>query len=270
MTPCISQATTLTAPFEADLDAYARAGWTAVEFWLTKLETFVAARGMAEARSRLADSGLRPVAAAAQGGLMGAGAPHVEHFGRRLELLAELGVPTLVVIPEMGAGPAEETIGGAIESLARAAERARSHDVRLALEPTRGARLGASLDTVAAIVAQVDLPALGICLDAFHYYTGPSKFEDLAYLGPANLFHVQVCDVGGTPRELAGDSDRVLPGDGDFALGPWLAQLLRQGYEGPVSLEVLNPNLWAVPADRVADVGLQALERVLKAAREGR
>ena len=31
MKPCISQATTLSTPFEADVSAYARGGWTAVE-----------------------------------------------------------------------------------------------------------------------------------------------------------------------------------------------------------------------------------------------
>ena len=31
MKPCISQATTLGTPFESDLSAYARAGWTAVQ-----------------------------------------------------------------------------------------------------------------------------------------------------------------------------------------------------------------------------------------------
>ena len=42
MKPCISQATTLSTPFEADLPAYAQGGWTAVELWLTKLETYLA------------------------------------------------------------------------------------------------------------------------------------------------------------------------------------------------------------------------------------
>jgi hypothetical protein len=35
------------------------------------------------------------------------------------------------------------------------------------------------------------------------------------------------------------------------------------GYDGPVSLEVLNPNLWRIPADRVADLGFQAVRRTL-------
>ncbi len=74
---------------------------------------------------------------------------------------------------------------------------------------------------------------------------------------------MQVCDLSGTPRELAGDSDRILPGEGDFPLGPIIEHLARIGYDGHVSLEVLNPHLWQVDPDRVADLGRQALSRVL-------
>src|SRR5206468_999390 len=126
------------------------------------------------------------------------------------------------------------------------------------------ARFCASLDTTLALIAQCNTADLGVCLDVFHYYTGPSKFEDLAYLTAGNLAWVQVCDLSGTPREVAGDGDRILPGDGDFQLGPILDQLAAIGYDGYVSLEVLNPQLWKVPADRVADAGFQALGRVLE------
>ena len=44
--------------------------------------------------------------------------------------------------------------------------------------------------------------------------------------------------------------------------GPILDHLGRIGYDGYVSLEVLNPQLWQVPADRVADLGYQAVCRV--------
>jgi len=70
MKPCISQATTLSTPFEADVSAYARGGWSAVELWLTKLETFLETRPIAEARSLLDGQGLKAVAAATQGGLL--------------------------------------------------------------------------------------------------------------------------------------------------------------------------------------------------------
>ena len=53
MKPCISQVTTLMNPFEADPAAYRGGGWTAVELWLTKLESFVQAHSLAEARTEL-------------------------------------------------------------------------------------------------------------------------------------------------------------------------------------------------------------------------
>src|SRR5206468_1749808 len=92
--------------------------------------------------------------------------------------------------------------------------------VRLALELRGHATFCASLDTALALVAAAGAANVGVVLDLFHYYTGPSKFDDLALLTPANLAFVQVCDLAGVPRELATDADRIFPGEGDFNLIP--------------------------------------------------
>ena len=60
MKPCISQATTLKNPFEADPAVYLGGGWTAVELWLTKLESFLESHSVAEALTLLASAGLHP------------------------------------------------------------------------------------------------------------------------------------------------------------------------------------------------------------------
>jgi sugar phosphate isomerase/epimerase len=267
MKPCISQATTLSTTFEADLSAYARGGWKAVELWLTKLETFLEAHSLDEVRMLLESEGLRPVAASVQGGLLLSRGlereAHWEHYRRRLAVLRELQVPTLVLAADFVREMAPDDYIRAVESLSEATAVARDHGVRLALEFQKGAKFCASLDTTLALIAQCGAPGLGVCLDLFHYYTGPSKFEDLSYLSRENLAWVQVCDLAGTPRELAGDGDRILPGEGDFQIEPILDHLGRIGYDGYVSLEVLNPQLWKVPADRVADAGYQATVRVL-------
>ena len=158
---------------------------------------------------------------------------------------------------------APEDLGRAAAALAEASDLAKGAGVRLALEFRQGSTACTSLDTALALIGPAGADGPGICLDLFHYYTGPSKFEDLAYLSPENLAWVQVCDLSGVPRELAGDADRILPGEGDFQLGPILDHLASIGYEGHVSLEVLNPQLWAIPADRVADAGRQAMTRLL-------
>ncbi len=172
-------------------------------------------------------------------------------------------MPTLIVVADFVRELAPDDYGRAAESLCEAAEVARGEGVRLALEFQKGAKFCASLDTTLALIAQCGAEGLGVCLDLFHYYTGPSKFEDLSYLSRDNLAWVQICDLSGTPRELAGDGDRILPGEGDFQISPILDHLGRIGYDGFVSLEVLNPQLWKVPADRVADAGYQAVCRVL-------
>jgi 2-keto-myo-inositol isomerase len=267
MKPCINQVTTLSTSFERDIRAYARGGWTAVELWLTKLETFLESHSIAEARTLLEAKGVQAVGASSQGGLLLSGGAerevHWEGFRRRLELLADLQVPTLVVAADFVAEPNHDDYARAVAALAEAAELAARYQVRLALEFQKGSRFCASLDTCVALVTQAGAENLGVCLDVFHFYTGPSKYGDLAFLTRENLAWVQVCDLSGVPRELAGDSDRILPGDGDVPLGPILDHLVQIGYDGFLSLEVLNPQFWRIAADQVADVAYQALQRLL-------
>jgi sugar phosphate isomerase/epimerase len=267
MKPCISQATTMSTPLETDISAFAQGGWPAVELWLTKLEDYLAGHTVNELHALLRHHGLSSAAAAGQGGLLlsrgNERAAHWDHFRRRLSVLHELGVPVLIVAADFAREATPDDYGRGAGALAKAAELAGRADVRLALEFQKGSGFCASLDTALALVAESGSVNAGVCLDLFHYYTGPSKFEDLAFVTPGNLAWVQVCDLSGTPRELAGDRDRILPGEGDFQIAPILEHLKRIGYDGHVSLEVLNPQLWQVPADRVADLGFQALQRVL-------
>lgn len=155
------------------------------------------------------------------------------------------------------------SLGRAVVSLKQAAQWAAGFGVRLGLEFRSTSRFCASLDTALALVAQCEEPNVGVNLDVFHYYTGPSKFEDLGLLTSATLAHVQVSDLAGVPRELATDSDRILPGDGDFRLQPILQHLARLGYDGWISLELMNPTLWKAKATTVVELGFSALQRLL-------
>ena len=183
MKPCISQATTLSTPFEADIEAYGRAGWLAVELWLTKLETYLQSHTVEEVKGLLEENQIQAVAAASQGGLLlsrdAERAEHWDLFRRRLDLLKELDVPTLVVAADFVRELVPEDYGRAASSLLEASRLAEDAGVRLALEFQHRSSVCTSLDTALALVGRGG-GSLGICLDLFHYYTGPSKFEDLA------------------------------------------------------------------------------------------
>lgn len=268
MKPCISQATTLPGTFAEDVAAYSDAGWDAMEVWLTKLETHLEQHSPADTSKLLEDRQIRPVAASYQGGLLLSQGEqrkmHYEHFRRRLDLCQQLRIPTLLVVADFLDAVDATSLGRAVVSLTQAAQWAAGFSVRLALEFRGQSRFCASLDTALALVAQCGEPNVGVNLDVFHYYTGPSKFEDLKLLTPQNLAFVQLSDLSGVPRELAGDSDRVLPGDGDFGLVPILQQLRHVGYDGWVSLELMNPTLWKTKATSVAELGYSALRRLLQ------
>jgi 4-hydroxyphenylpyruvate dioxygenase len=267
MKPCISEATTLSSTFAEDVAAYADAGCPAMEVWLTKLEQHLEKHSADETCRQLRDRGMALAAASYQGGLLLSQGEqcraHFDHFRRRLDLCGHFGIPTLLVTADF-TGPVDATaLERAVVSLKQAAQWAAGFDVRLALEFRGSAPFCASLDTALAVVAQCGETNIGVNFDVFHYYTGPSKFEDLALMTPANLAFVQLCDLAGVPRELASDADRVLPGEGDFQLAPVVEQLRRLGYDGWVSLEVMNPTLWRVKPAQVAQLGFVALQRVL-------
>jgi sugar phosphate isomerase/epimerase len=267
MKPCISEVTTLPCSFAEDVQAYADAGCTAMEVWLTKLETHLEQHSAADTHKLLEDRQITLAAAAYQGGLLLSQGEerraHYDHFRRRLDLCEVLGIPLLLVVADFVERVDRTALGRAAVSLKQAAQWASGAGVRLALEFRASATFCSSLDTALALVAECGEPNVGVNFDVFHYYTGPSKFEDLALLTPANLAHVQLADLAGVPRELASDSDRVLPGDGDFQLGPIVERLRAIGYDGWVSLELMNPTLWKTKATQVAELGMLALRRLL-------
>lgn len=263
----ISEATTMPCTFAEDVHAYAGAGCSAMEVWLTKLETHLEKHSFDDTRKLLDEKQVRLVAASYQGGLLLSQGEqrkvHFDHFRRRLELCERFRIPTLLVVADFIEVVDATALGRAVVSLKQAAQWAAGFNIRLALEFRSSSRFCSSLDTALALIAQTDEPNVGVNLDIFHYYTGPSKFDDLSLLTSANLAFVQVSDLAGVPRELARDADRILPGDGDFNLEPIVRRLRAIGYDGWVSLELMNPTLWQTKASQVAEVGLAAMRRLL-------
>ena len=267
MQPCLAQVCTLNAPFEQDIADYAAGQCRAVELWFGKLETYLESHSIDDVRRLLDEHEIVAPVASYQGGLLvsqgEARRVAWEHFDRRLAICRDLSVRTIVLAGDVLQPLAQQDFDRLMVSLTQAAEQATTYGVRVALEFQAAARLPNNLQTAVSLVAQVGHPLLGICLDAFHYYTGPSKADDLGYLTGENLFHVQLCDLAGTAREMATDSDRVLPGDGDFVLEPIVARLKEIAYNGYVSVELMNPQIWQVSPRSFGEIAMTSLRKVL-------
>jgi len=266
---CISEASTMPATFREDVEEYAAAGCQGMEVWFTKLETALESSSAADLRKFVEDQQVKLVAAGYQGGLLLSQGEqrrnHFDHFRRRLDLCQFFGIPTLLIVADFVQKVDAAGMERAIVSLRQAAQWAAGFGVTLALEFRGADTFCSSLETALSLLTHAGEPNLGVNFDVFHYYKGPSKFEDLDRLSRENLAFVQICDVSGVPREIMSDSDRILPGDGDFHLAPILGKLRNRGYEGWVSLELWNPVIWQSPPQQVAEFGLAAWNRLMEA-----
>lgn len=267
MRPAIATVCSLDASLETILEDYAAGHCEAIDLWLGHAEGFLQRQGTSALKDLFARHGIAPVAASFQGGLLTsqgeARLEHWKHFESRLPVLHELGIPVLVVAGDAFGPLSAQDFGRLSMSLAEAAKRAADAGVRLALEFDARASFPNNLQSAVALVEEARSPALGICLDWFHYSVGPSKPLDLGLLTRGNLAHVQLSDIDGVPREMASDADRILPGEGSSPPDDLIARLKAIGYAGAVAIELHNPALWRVPPRQFGEIAITALRKQL-------
>ena len=267
MRPALATVSSLESPLETILADYAAGHVDAVDLWLGHADAFLTNRSLAELREAFEGRGIAPVAASFQGGLLTSqGAARLEHwktFEGRLSLCQQLGIEVLVLAGDSFGPLSPQDLGRLSASLVEAAKRAADANARLALEFDARASFPNNLQSAVALVEDVGLPSLGLCLDWFHYTVGPSKPLDLWLLTNETLAHVQLSDIADVPREMASDADRILPGEGASSPADLISRLVEIGYSGAVAVELQNPQLWSVPPRQFGEIAMTALRKLL-------
>ena len=104
MKPCISEVTTLPSSFAEDVANFADAGFTAMEVWLTKLETHLRSHSIDDTRKLLQDRQMTLAASSYQGGLLLSQGEqrkaHFDHFRQRLDLCQQLNIGTMLIVAD--------------------------------------------------------------------------------------------------------------------------------------------------------------------------
>jgi 2-keto-myo-inositol isomerase len=271
---CMSEITTMPADLPRDLQAYSNAGWRAVELHLGKVEKYLDDHSIEELHQELVKYGLRAAAAVGSapsdvGLLLGDGRAfdrYVEMLARQLDLCRGLNIPILGI----GSDPAGKAKGDwsvrAVRNLRIAGDVAEGYGVRLGVEfmslpPPIGPFVLATLAETRDLVEAVAHPNVGINLDLFHFYRSSGRISDITSLLSGRLMHVHFCDVLHLPLEQLDDSHRVLPGEGILPLYEIARTLCACGYDGYLSLELLNQALWNDDPGKVAKRGWVAMQR---------
>lgn len=112
-----------------------------------------------------------------------------------------------------------------------------------------------SIDEALAMVEATGSPDAGIVIDAWHFFQGPSSWEQLEQVPLERIAYVQFTDGVEPVSDDVMDETwnrRVWPGEGSFDLPRFVATLRDRGWDGLVSVEVLNAQYSQLPITEFA------------------
>lgn len=246
MTLAMHQFTSAAAGYRKALEGWAKAGIRHVEPSAVALDDFLKTDTLASAKRVLTDNGLTIVCGVT--GVLGLIDPNPKFeenlnlFKKRCEQFAALGAPIVYTPVGTAAKFAAEDYTRCIDNVRRVAETAREFKLKIAAEFVRNSTFLAALPTALRLHRQVAHPNFGILFDCYHFWSGPSKFEDMDQIRPGEIIHAHLNDTPDMPWEQLDLITRVIPGDGIAPLAKILRKLVDKGYSGPISVELFAPN----------------------------
>lgn len=171
-----------------------------------------------------------------------------------------------------------QVIGDYTGTLAEAAvgfgalcDRAGEHGLLVGLEWVPSMTNIEDAATAALIVIEADRPNGGFCVDSWHLTRSTNDLDDLRALPGDKVFATQWNDGPIAPDHPDYLTDcltnRVPPGNGDFALVEMVRILDELGSTAPIGIEVCSSTLWDAPVETAARAGADGMRKVLADAR---
>lgn len=150
------------------------------------------------------------------------------------------------------------------------ATEAAGRGARVALEPMPMNNIR-TLERGMQMVAEVEHPAAGLCVDVWHVRRGGTDYADIgSFLDLDKVFVVELDDsleeISGGSLWLDAVDHRIDPGEGEFEVAEFVATMTRLGWTGPWGVEMISERQRRKPvAQAVADT-FAATTRTLDAA----
>ncbi|HEX7694086.1 MAG TPA: TIM barrel protein, partial [Sphingomonas sp.] len=182
---------------------------------------------------------------------------------RKFDVMAELGTDRILVCSNCSPQSMGER-DRIVDDFCALGERAAARGVLVGYEALAWGRHVYDHRQAWDIVKAVDHPAIGILLDSFHSLARDIPNDSLAEIDAAKIVFVQLADAPRLSMDLLFWSRhfRCMPGQGDLPVAGFVAELLKLGYDGPLSLEIFNDRFRAGSTALVAQDGLRSLVAV--------
>jgi sugar phosphate isomerase/epimerase len=184
---------------------------------------------------------------------------------RLCEVASVIGAPTIQVnaFSELQGLPMDEVIFQTAENLKVIADIGHRKGIRFQIEGAAWTPIH-TLDHCLDLIKQTDRNNVGLVIDFWHFWASRGATpEDIRGLDGSLIYGVHLCDglrpEPGVPwpdeRELRG----CLPGEGDLPVAQWMEATKATGFDGFVSGEFLNHQLWERD---LWDVSLEMRKRI--------
>ncbi|MGI8825673.1 MAG: sugar phosphate isomerase/epimerase family protein [Chloroflexota bacterium] len=268
----ISEFTTWPWTFEQDVERYARLGVDAIEICEFKLEDGdIGSRLTLIDHHHLAISSVQP---AVRTLFPSQSQPEptpladrtarfrhtIDRFGTRaagLPFVTNTGIP-----PN---GNMQEVLDACTREYRALADFAQERGARVALEPLNATIMNVesaiwTLEQGMRVVEAVDRPNFGVCLDVWNIWQNADILDAVRKCGD-RIFVVQLSDWR-TPRSYR---DRLIVGQGDIPLSPFLRTVHETGFDDPYVVEIFSgdvpDSLWKGNLDAVITESRAGVER---------
>lgn len=259
-------------PLEQEAELAAKAGFHALEPWISELDAYVKSGGKLEDLGRqIKDLGLTVESA------IGFFEWAVDDDARRKKALDEAKRNMELVQVIGGTRLAAPPVGATDRSdmnLKKIGERYRT---LLELGDTLGvvpqvevwgfSKTLGTLGEAAMVAISADHPKACILADVYHMHKGGSGFHGLKLMNANALKVIHLNDYpANPPRDKITDADRVYPGDGVAPLSVIFRDLNAIGFRGFLSIELFNREYWQEDASKVLATALGKLRKQVRAA----
>ena len=184
-----------------------------------------------------------------------------------MSFAGEIGAENaLLFIPSKGERGEAEALQLATHRIAETCDLASDHGLTIGLEPIGKADFLNTPAAVYRVMEDIQAKNLGLTVDLFHFYTGGCAADDLLEIPGSKINLVHMDDAPNLPMGDLEDSKRVLPGQGSMDVQGFLGALREIGFDGPLSVELFNRDLWSRDPGEVAMESKRALDAAMEAA----
>jgi 4-hydroxyphenylpyruvate dioxygenase len=182
---------------------------------------------------------------------------NLDRAERKFDVMQALGTDLLLVCSNVHAAAIDDDARAAADFFALA-ERAQKRGLRIGYEALAWGRHVNRWRHAYKIVQTANHPSLGLIVDSFHSLClndDPSGFPR------DKIFFVQLSDATRLQMDVLSWSRhfRNFPGQGQLPVANFVKEVLKAGYDGPLSLEIFNDEFRSAPARLMARDGLRSL-----------